>query len=115
MVPRGLLTQGDVPTGVGATPTPLDDIPSQIAIVQVYLTAAIGGTATAAQLTAAQAALNAIAADTMTAKSQLPPGVWISGTAAGAVAAGAGLIGGVVGFIAGGRSKTKKKLKEKTR
>jgi hypothetical protein len=106
------------PEGVGAPPAGVDpvmDAITQAGTVGALLqTLSAGGTPTAQQIAVAQAALNGIENDLLqvqingyagskTAPATPGPGIWVSGGATAAIAAGTGLVGGVVGFLMGKR------------
>jgi hypothetical protein len=99
-------------TGVGAAADSLNDAQLQLATVSTYLVAAAAGTATAAQLTAAQTALVVAQADINNASGGAAPpvGTWIQGKAAAAIAVATGLLGAVAGYAIRGRM-----MKEKRR
>ena len=105
--------------GLGAAAA-LTDAQTPLAGVSAYLTAVVAGTATSAQLAAAQTALVVAQTDVQNALgaqgTTLPPGTWIKGSAVAAIATGAGLAGGIAGYaLRGALKKESKKLKEKTR
>jgi len=99
------------PEGIGAAPPmvdPVTDASQQLTALQAYFAViSAGGSPTASQLGAAQEALGALQADLrMLQSTGAPPGakVWVSAPVAGFAAAGAGLLGGLVGWFARGES-----------
>jgi hypothetical protein len=103
--------EGGLPTtGVaGATPMldPVADAVAQLAVINAYFAVvAAGGSPTASQYAAAQAALGALGSDlrSLQLQPEPPPGskIWVSGAAAAGLAGAAGLVGGVVGWLAHG-------------
>jgi hypothetical protein len=87
---------------------PVNDAVSQLAIVQAYFAVVTaGGTPTASQLAAAVSAIGALGADLRTLQAQPESAlgkIWVSGTAAAAMAGAAGVLGGVAGWLARGSS-----------
>jgi hypothetical protein len=98
----------------GGSPTidPVSDAVAQLAVVNAYFAVlAAGGSPTASQYAAAQAALGALGADlrSMQLEPSPPPGskMWVSGPAAVGVAGVSALVGGVLGWMARGSKGTK--------
>ncbi len=105
-------------TGVAAPPSGIDPVADAIdslAAIQAYMAAVVTPQgATADQLAAAQSAVSNLARDLIEiqaqrsrpASPQVPPGVWVSGTAATAAAAGALALGGVAGWLLRGKKES---------
>ncbi len=103
------------PSGLGAAQTPpasgqmapaAQDALAQLATIQATLTAAGAGTATPQMIQQALTAASACAQDVQVLNaSQIPPGMWVSGGVAVGGAVGAGLLGGLVGWMWKGAKK----------
>ena len=109
-----------IPVGAGASNSdetsldPVNDAVNQLAaLTSFFAVLNAGGNPTASQLASAQAALGAIGADlrALQTRPAPPPGakVWVSAPAALGVAAGAGVLGGVVGWLVRGASEEGKR------
>jgi hypothetical protein len=86
---------------------PVSDAVNQLSALQSFFAVlSAGGNPTASQIAAAQSALGAIGADLRQLQLQPapPPGskIWVSAPAAIGAAAGAGLVGGVIGYLVRG-------------
>jgi hypothetical protein len=97
-----------------ASNDPVADAIDNVAAIQTYMDAVVTPQgATADQLAAAQLALSNLARDLIQIQAQqqqqskpspsIPPGVWISGTAATVAAAGSLALGGIAGWLLRGK------------
>ena len=87
---------------------PVSDAVSNLGALQAYFAVVqAGSNPTASQLAAAQAALATISADLKALQLAGPPGpqVWVSAPAAAGVALGMGVVGGLIGYVVGGKKK----------